>query len=180
MRSRLSSLMPGPWSETENSIRLPTRRRSTRTRPPGGEKERAFDSRFCTTWARRVSRPMTIQALSRRIPEGSGAMCSSALASPSRAVSLARETSVSSRRAISTGETCERVSSASSLEALEMSEIRRSSLLTSSVTISTSRSRCSFVRATRRVSTAERREVRGFFSSWATSAAKASMASMRP
>ena len=60
-----------------------------------------------------------------------------------------------------------------------MSLISRSRRFTSCLITSSRRSRDSSVRAMGSVSTALRSEVSGFFSSWATSAAKLSIASMR-
>ena len=90
-----------------------------------------------------------------------------------------RTTTASRSRAMSTGSASARASSASRREASEMSLISRSRRRTSCWMIDISRCRESSLRASGRVSTALRREVSGFFSSCATSAAKLSMASMR-
>ena len=72
-----------------------------------------------------------------------------------------------------------RDSSASSREALDMSVTRRSSRCTSCLRMATSRSRALASVTRSSVSMAERMEVSGFLISWATSAAKVSMASIR-
>ena len=80
---------------------------------------------------------------------------------------------------MSTRSICSRASSASRRDASEISVIRRSRRRTSCWMMSSRRLRDSSVLASGRVSTALRSEVRGFFNSWLTSAAKLSMASIR-
>ena len=94
-------------------------------------------------------------------------------------VSFCTETTVLRSFVRSTGARSSRCNSASRRLASEMSEISRSSRFTSCWMTSSSRCWLSFDFASGSVSTAERSEVSGFFSSWATSAAKLSIASIR-
>ena len=105
---------------------------------------------------------------------------SSSMRGPSPAVvSLTMATTVVSSWRRSTGTPSCRASSASSREASEMSLIRRFSRRMSCWMMPVSRALASSVLASGSVSTALFSEVSGFFSSWATSAAKLSIASMR-
>jgi hypothetical protein len=117
-------------------------------------------------------------------PSATGAKRPARLASTTSTLRLAArslwiETMVSTSFSTSTRSALCRASSASRRLALEMSEISRSRRLTSCWMMALSRSRSSARLARGSVSTAERSEVSGFFSSCATSAAKRSIASMR-
>src|ERR1700712_4343507 len=175
MRSSASSPIPGPSSSTVISISDRTRRQTMRTLPPAAEKDCALDSRLEITWPSRESWPGTENASAGPRPSK---RTSTPTSCPSR-VSLATVVSVFSSRRRSTGAMSCRCNSASRRLASEISEIRRSSRLTSCSITSRSRARLVSLRASGSVSTADRSEVSGFFSSWATSAANISIASIR-
>ena len=162
--------MPGPSSSTMISMSSLVRRQVTRTMLPGGENERALSTRLSITWASRESLPSTVKADGPPPSNNSfhrhAVVMPHSLATPTTVVQQAREVDrLASWRCIS----------ASSRLASEMSVISRSSRLTSCWMTASRRARLSSVLASGRVSTAERSEVSGFFSSCATSAAKLSM-----
>src|SRR5579871_5328578 len=123
-----------------------------RTLLPGSENDCAFDSRLVMTWPSRESWPGT-EKVSVALPSK---RTSTATSWPSL-VSLATEASVVRSRRMSTGAMSWRCSSASSRLASEMSEIRRSSRLTSCSMTPSSRARLLSLRASGSVSTAEQR-----------------------
>ena len=147
----------------------------TRMAPPGGLKDTALVMRLRNTWPRRPSMPTTMR------PSRSG-RCGKArmIRGPvSGRVAPITSASVSRRSARSTVSLSARESSASNREASEMSLISRSRRCTSSRMIDMSFFCCSGSTTRETVSTALRKEVRGFLISCATSAAKPSMASSR-
>ena len=137
------------------------RRQVMRTLPPALENDCALDNRLEITCPSRESCPGTEKVSAGPLPSK---RASTVTSWPSR-VSLATETSVVSSRRKSTGSMSWRCNSASSRLASEISEISRSSRLTSCSMTASSRARLFSLRANGSVSTAERSDVSGFFNS---------------
>ena len=149
------------------------RRQVTRTAPPGGENERAFSIRLSMIWPRRDSWPGTWKPRpeppsNRKVTLTQSSRFTSF--APRPACSIAGEVDRRRLLALQLG-----------IEPARVGNIRDQTVEPLDVVLNDAeQASAAFVGlGERQVSTAERNEVSGFFSSCATSAAKLSMASIR-